>query len=102
MIMAKEIVRNLSQRAEEVARYLLPNGKKIGNEWRVGSIDGESGKSLGVHLTGEKAGIWSDFATGDGGDLLNLWVQKRNLTNYEAMKEASSYLGTHLTQSYID
>ncbi|RUQ96565.1 bifunctional DNA primase/helicase [Legionella septentrionalis] len=93
MIMAKEIVRNLSQRAEEVARYLLPNGKKIGNEWRVGSIDGESGKSLGVHLTGEKAGIWSDFATGDGGDLLNLWVQKRNLTNYEAMKEASSYLG---------
>lgn len=98
--MAKEIVRNLSQRAEEVARYLLPNGKKIGNEWRVGNIDGESGESLGVHLTGEKAGIWSDFATGNSGDLLNLWVQSRNLTNYEAMKEATCYLG--ISQPHFD
>lgn len=93
MMMAKEIVRHLSLRAEEVARYLLPNGKKISNEWRVGNVNGESGKSLGVHLTGEKAGIWADFATGNSGDLLNLWAQTHNLTIYEAMKEASSYLG---------
>lgn len=91
--MAKEIARSLSQRAEDIARYLLPNGKRVSNEWKIGNIHGESGSSLGVHLTGEKAGIWCDFATGDSGDLLNLWAQSRNLTNYEAIKEASSYLG---------
>ncbi len=91
--MAKEIARSLSQRAEEVARHLLPEGKKVGNEWRIGSIGGESGQSLGVHLTGEKAGVWCDFATENSGDLLKLWAQSRNLTNYEAMKEAACFLG---------
>ena len=93
MMTAKEVARVLALRAEEVARYLLPQGKKEGHEWRVGSINGESGDSLGVHLTGDKAGVWCDFAVGNSGDLLNLWVQSRNLTNYEAIKEATRYLG---------
>ncbi|KTD21997.1 bifunctional DNA primase/helicase [Legionella israelensis] len=94
MMRAKEISRLLAQRAEDVARYLLPQGKKENNEWCVGSINGESGKSLRVHLTGEKAGVWCDFATGtDKGDLLDLWASKRNLTISEAVKEATSYLG---------
>jgi twinkle protein len=100
MMMAKEIARSLAQHAEEIARYLLPEGKKVGNEWKVGNVSGESGKSLGVRLTGEKAGIWCDFATGNSGDLLNLWTQSRNLTNYEAMKEATCYLG--VSQPHFD
>lgn len=91
--MAKDISRELAQRAEEIANYLLPNGKKSGSEWRVGSINGEAGESLGVHLIGEKAGIWSDFANGSGGDLLDLWAATRGLTLAEAIKEASRYLG---------
>ncbi|MHA3322072.1 toprim domain-containing protein [Legionella pneumophila] len=87
-MMAKEISRLLSQRAEDIARYLLPNGKRVGNEWRAGSISGETGQSLGVHLTGEKSGIWCDFANGDGGDLLDLWVKTQNLTLSEAIKDA--------------
>jgi twinkle protein len=43
MMMAKDISRQLAQRAEEVARYLLPNGKKVGNHWRAGSVRGEVG-----------------------------------------------------------
>ena len=93
--MAKEISRQLAQRAEDVARYLLPNGKRDGNEWRVGSTNGEPGRSLGVHLTGDKAGVWSDFANGgsDAGDLLDLWAATRNLKISEAIKEATRYLG---------
>ena len=95
MMMAKEIARALSQSAEDVARYLLPQGKRIGNEWRVGSINGEPGQSLGVHLTGEKAGLWCDFANGNNhsGDLLDLWAKKRNLKICEAITEATHYLG---------
>lgn len=90
--MAKEIARNLAQRAEDVAQYLLSQGKKVGNEWRAGNIYGQSGQSLGVHLTGEKAGLWCDFATGDKGDLLDLWAKSRNLKISEAIKEATRYL----------
>ena len=93
MMMAKEVSRQLAQRAEDIARYLLPNGKKSGAEWRAGNINGEVGESLGVHLVGEKAGVWSDFSTGDSGDLLDLWAAVRNIKISEAMKEAAQYLG---------
>ena len=88
-----EVARLLAQRTEEVARFLLPNGKKHSNEWRAGSINGEPGESLGVRLTGEKAGVWADFAAGGGGDLLDLWAATRNLTLLEAKNEAAAYLG---------
>ncbi len=91
-MMAKEISQQLSQQAEDIARHLLPNGKRQSGEWCVGSINGEAGESLKIHLVGEKAGIWCDFATGDKGDLLDLWAAKRNLKISEAIKEASRYL----------
>lgn len=83
----------LAQRAEEVARHLLPAGKKESNKWCVGSINGEAGKSLKIHLTGEKAGIWCDFAIGDAGDLIDLWALNRNILLRAALKEAQEYLG---------
>ena len=100
MMTAKEVSRALAQRAEDIARYLLPNGRKEGNEWRVGSIDGEAGKSLGVHLIGEKSGVWSDFASGDAGDLLDLWATTRKLKLSEAIKESTHYLG--ITPPHFD
>src|SRR5690606_27386100 len=72
---------------------LLPNGKREGQEWRAGSLDGEAGKSLGVHLTGAKAGVFCDFATGEGGDLLDLWAQVRGVGIGEAGSQVLEYLG---------
>lgn len=90
---ATEIAQRLSAQVEGVVRLLLPNGKRIGQEWRVGSADGEAGKSLGVHLTGDKAGVWSDFSSGESGDLVGLWMSCRKLTLRDACKEAMDYLG---------
>ncbi|QBR84714.1 toprim domain-containing protein [Legionella israelensis] len=92
-MMAKEISKLLAQKAEDIARLLLPNGKKSGNEWCIGNINGDLGKSLKIHLNGEKAGVWCDFANGDSGDLLDLWVKTKNLTLSKAIKEATLYLG---------
>ena len=89
----KQISEMLSARVEEVAKMLLPAGKKDGKEWRVGSADGESGKSLGVCVSGSKAGVWSDFATGDTGDLLDLWSQAKGVSLFEAIQEAKAFLG---------
>ena len=90
-MLAKDLSRLLAQRAQDVAQTLLPNGKKKGNEWCVGSINGEPGDSLKVHLTGTKAGVWSDFQAGPTGDLLDLWAATRGITIVQAMKEVCDY-----------
>lgn len=93
MMRAGEIAAMLADRAREVATMLLPQGKLEGREWCAGSIDGEAGKSLKVCTSGNKAGVWSDFASGGGGDLLDLWCAVRNRTMAEALSEAREYLG---------
>ncbi len=90
---AKEISEALTCEAEAVARELLPNGQQQGNEWCVGSIAGEEGQSLKVCTGGHKAGVWKDFASGEGGDLLDLWQKVRGCGISEAMNAACSYLG---------
>lgn len=92
---AGELSALLARDAEGVARMLLPNGKREGQEWRVGSIDGEAGKSMGVHLAGQKAGVWSDFSTSEGGDLIDLWAQVRGVGIGEACRQVADYLGVH-------
>ena len=90
---AKEISILLSQRAEEIVQMLLPQGKKDGKYWQVGSVSGETGKSLKVVLTGAKAGVWADFAAGVGGDLLDLWAVLNRVSLSEALKQSAAYLG---------
>ena len=51
---------------------MLPQGRREAHEWVHPSLTGTSRRSLSVHLTGEKAGIWADFASGDRGDALDL------------------------------
>ena len=70
-----QVVQMLAGRAQMLAAELLPHGRKDGHEWRAGSLAGEQGKSLAVHLAGSKAGVWSDFSTGERGDALDLVAQ---------------------------
>lgn len=88
-----ELKQRLNDRAEEIAEFLLPAGRRERREWVVGSVSGESGKSLKVCLEGEKRGIWSDFAAGDSGDLLDLWSQVKGVSLSEAIAETGKYLG---------
>lgn len=90
---AGEIAHRLAEQAEAVASYLLPVGKRQGREWCVGGITGEPGQSLKVCTSGAKAGVWSDFATGEGGDLIDLWRSVRGISLPEALDEARAYLG---------
>lgn len=94
MIKANELSQLLSEQAERVARYLLPHGRKVGCEWQVGDINNATGKSLSIRLSGDKAGIWCDFAEDQHrGDLLDLWVRVRSLRLPDAMAEATQFLG---------
>lgn len=93
MYSAKDIIRLLNENIELVVPYLLANGKRKGNEWYVGSVNGEAGNSLKVCMNGSKIGLWRDFAGNEGGDLLNLWCSCRNKTISEAILEIRQWLG---------
>lgn len=95
-----EIKRLLDRRVQSVAEYLLPNGRKEGQEWRAGSVGGEAGQSLGVRLSGAKAGLWKDFDGGEGGDLLDLWREARRCSLTEALDQARSWLGITPPEPY--
>jgi len=90
---AAELSQRMASEAASIAQYLLPKGKRQSGEWKAGSTSGEEGKSLSVRLSGAKAGVWADFASGEGGDLLDLWMAVRGLSMSAAMSEAMQYLG---------
>jgi putative DNA primase/helicase len=54
--------------------YLFPAGAFRHGKFLVGDAQGNKGESLTVELTGSKAGMWHDFATKEGGDIISLWA----------------------------
>ncbi|WP_395140345.1 phage/plasmid primase, P4 family [Schlegelella aquatica] len=62
----------LLARLESVLFTLFPAGKKRRGKFVIGDVLGSPGDSLEVVLDGDKAGLWTDRATGDGGDVFHL------------------------------
>lgn len=67
-----EIRAQLLGRLESVLLTMFPAGKKRRGKFMIGDVLGSPGDSLEVVLEGEKAGLWTDRATGDGGDIFDL------------------------------
>ncbi|WP_353281931.1 AAA family ATPase [Wolbachia endosymbiont (group B) of Horisme vitalbata] len=74
--------------------YLLPRGVFRGDKFYVGDVQGNRGKSLVVELSGSKAGVWHDFATGEGGDIFDLWAAVTGKSHFtETIEDISKWLG---------
>jgi Toprim domain len=72
-----KLVHRLALTAEAVCRRYLPNGDREGRYWLVGDARNTPGRSMYVRLTGpasgkRAAGKWTDAATGEYGDLLDI------------------------------
>ena len=91
---AAAIAAALAARAEDVCRHYLPNGRRQGRYWICGDIDGARGRSLFVRLRAPGVqGKWTDAATGEHGDLLDLIRHRsRAPTLGAALDEARSFL----------
>ena len=91
---AATVAAALAARAEEVCRRYLPNGRRLGRYWICGDLDGARGRSLFVRLSGSgKPGGWTDAATGQHGDLLDLIRYRTNApTLRAALDEARRFL----------
>lgn len=60
----RELSERLNGNMLPTLRHLMPAGVINGAEYCVGGLGGEKGQSLRVHMSGPKAGVWSDFSTG--------------------------------------
>jgi len=89
-----EISQLLANRTEQVCQILLPGGQQKGGFWIAGSVEGEEGKSLQVHLDGDHQGKWRDWAESElRGDLVDLWMKSKGFTAKEALTEIRDFLG---------
>jgi len=97
-----QIAELLAAQIETLCAELLPAGKKDGAEWRVGSVAGEPGQSMAVHLRGARRGVWKDFSSADPrhrGDALDLVAACLFSGNKsDAIRWARGWLG--LAQDY--
>ncbi|WP_374575987.1 toprim domain-containing protein [Phenylobacterium sp.] len=94
---ASELARRLARDAEAVCRRYLSNGRREGAYWLVGDLSNRPGRSLYVRLSapgdGEGVGKWTDAATGEHGDLLDLIALRQNLPRLrDTLDEARRFL----------
>ena len=95
---AAELAHRLARDAEAVCRHYLSNGRREGRYWLVGDVVNTPGRSLYVRLKGPEsgkgaAGKWTDAATGQHGDLLDLIALNRGLDAFrDILDEARVFL----------
>jgi len=95
---AGDLARALARNAETVCRHYLSNGRREGRYWIVGDTANNPGRSLFVRLHGQEhgegaAGKWTDAATGDHGDLLDLIRECCGLASFrDVADEARRFL----------
>src|SRR5262245_40417735 len=93
---ARDLARRLAEQAEAVCRRYLPQGRREGRYWLVGDMRGTPGRSLYVRLAGGDGGApgkWTDAATGDHGDLLDIVAASCGHARLrETLAEARSFL----------
>lgn len=90
---ASDLAGRLARDAEAVCRHYLSAGRRAGNYWLVGDVSNRKGRSLYVHLVGPRAGRWTDAATGQFGDLLDLIRETCGLVDFrDVADEARHFL----------
>jgi hypothetical protein len=93
-----ELAYRLAREAEAVCRHYLFNGRRSGNYWQVGDVRNTAGRSMFVRLTGDvsgkrAAGKWTDAATGEHGDLLDVIRESCSLADFhDVTAEARRFL----------
>lgn len=95
---AAELSRRLARDAEAVCRHYLPNGRRQGQYWTVGDARNTPGRSMFVRLKGPEAGPgaaghWTDAATAEHGDLLDVIRESCGFTSFgDVAEEARRFL----------
>lgn len=91
-----DLARRLADRAEAVCRHYLSTGRREGRYWLVGDARNTPGRSMFVRLAESvkgPAGKWTDVATGEHGDLLDVIRECCGLVDFkDVADEARTFL----------
>ena len=95
-ITAHDLAQRLGRQAEAVCRHYLSAGRREGGYWLVGDARNVAGRSMFVRLKDTAkgpAGKWTDAATGEHGDLLDIIRESCGLVDFkDVAEEARSFL----------
>ena len=93
---ASDLAYRLGRQAEALCRRYLANGHRQGNYWQVGDVRNAAGRSMFVRLRDSPkgpAGKWTDAATGEHGDLLDVIREVLGLIDFaDVADEARRFL----------
>src|SRR3546814_19410443 len=94
---AADLAQRLGRTAEAVCREYLSNGHREGRYWLVGDVQNSAGRSMFVRLDGAEsgkgsAGNWTDAATGEPGDSLDIIRATCGITDFKDTTEAARRL----------
>ncbi len=89
---AFDFAQRLGRNAEAVCGEYLSNGRREGRYWLVGDVRNTPGRSMYVRLSGADsgkgaAGKWTDAATGEHGDLLDVIRESLGLIDFKDVAE---------------
>jgi len=99
-----DLTEALAREAENVCPYYLSNGHREGGYWMVGDARNTPGRSLFVRLKGPlsgkgAAGKWTDAATGEHGDLLDIIRETCGFVDFaDIAQEARRFLSLPLPE----
>ena len=95
---AFELACRLARDAEAVCRHYLSNGRRQGRYWTVGDVRNTPGRSMFVRLSGPEsgpgaAGHWTDAASAEYGDLLDVIRESCGFIDFrDVAEEARRFL----------
>ncbi|WP_407186849.1 toprim domain-containing protein [Bradyrhizobium centrosematis] len=93
---ASDLARHLARDAEAVCRHYLSAGRRQGGYWLVGDVRNTPGRSMFVRLKESSkgpAGKWTDAATSEHGDLLDVIRESCGFVDFkDVVNEARSFL----------
>lgn len=88
---AADLAELLARDAEAVCRHYLCEGHRVGNYWQVGDARNAPGRSMFVRLTArdatQPAGKWTDAATSEHGDLLDVIRESCGLKSFREVAD---------------
>ena len=90
------IVQRLRETAERWVPRLFPNGKRVGDDWRLANIRGDAPRNTGscvIALRGPHAGDWIDFDGNAGGGPISTIEEATGLSGRDLIVEAAAMAG---------
>lgn len=83
----------LQSSCHDIVRHVFPRARISATEARIGDVQGNAGESLSIAMSGPEKGLWMDHATGESGDIIDLWRDSSGMSFREAVDDLEKFCG---------